>query len=233
MALWRLCFVLLFSYLGADAKLFTFRNDCEVTIWPGILANAGKPQLANGGFRLLPHSAATIFAPTGWAGRFWARSQCTFDETGNGKCATGDCGGALRCNGAGGVPPATLAEFSLDNPKDFYDISLVDGFNIPISIVPSLTNCSGAECTADLNRQCRPELQVTSDGKVVACKSACLAFGKPEFCCAGSYSNPNTCKPSVYSKEFKAACPTAYSYAFDDPTSTFTCQGADYSIIFC
>ncbi|MCI07889.1 thaumatin-like protein 1-like, partial [Trifolium medium] len=28
-------------------------------------------------------------------------------------------------------------------------------------------------------------------------------------------------------------CPKAYSYAYDDASSTFTCSGADYSITFC
>ena len=33
---------------------------------------------------------------------------------------------------------------------------------------------------------------------------------------------------------FKAACPRSYSYAFDDPTSTFTCAGGpDYTVTFC
>jgi hypothetical protein len=42
----------------------------------------------------------------------------------------------LQCNGAGGVPPATLAEITLkgDGGKDFYDISLVDGFNVPVQV---------------------------------------------------------------------------------------------------
>lgn len=64
-------------------------------------------------------------------------------------------------------------------------------------------------------------------------KSACLAFDKPEYCCTGAYGSPQTCKPTVYSKTFKLACPLAYSYAYDDPTSTFTCQKANYSIGFC
>ncbi|MGI4329182.1 thaumatin family protein, partial [Klebsiella pneumoniae] len=44
---------------------------------------------------------------------------------------------------------------------------------------------------------------------------------------------PDTCKPSSYSELFKSACPHAYSYAYDDKTSTFTCAGADYHITFC
>lgn len=53
-----------------------------------------------------------------------------------GHCATGDCGGRIECNGAGGVPPATLAEFQFDGHGglDYYDVSLVDGYNLPMAI---------------------------------------------------------------------------------------------------
>lgn len=43
-----------------------------------------------------------------------------------------------KSGGAGGKPPATLAEFQLAGfgGKDFYDISLVDGYNLPMRITP-------------------------------------------------------------------------------------------------
>ncbi|CAN1276470.1 Thaumatin-like protein 1 [Linum perenne] len=49
----------------------------------------------------------------------------------------------------------------------------------------------------------------------------------------GAFNTPATCRPSVYSEMFKAACPRSYSYAYDDATSTFTCTGADYTVTFC
>ncbi|EMS45761.1 hypothetical protein TRIUR3_14111 [Triticum urartu] len=50
----------------------------------------------------------------------------------------------------------------------------------------------------------------------------------------GAYANPGTCRPTSYSQVFKMACPRSYSYAFDDPTSTFTCAGGpDYTVTFC
>lgn len=70
-------------------------------------------------------------------------------------------------------------------------------------------------------------------GVVVACRSACEAFGLDEYCCSGEYADPTTCRPSTYSAMFKAACPRAYSYAFDDSTSTFTCNAPEYAITFC
>lgn len=87
---------------------------------------------------------------------------------------------------------------------------------------------------------CPKELQVVGanggnegGGGVIACKSACEAFGLDQFCCSGEFANPTTCRPSFYSSIFKRACPRAYSYAFDDGTSTFTCKAYDYAIIFC
>ncbi|EEE56953.1 hypothetical protein OsJ_06661 [Oryza sativa Japonica Group] len=71
-------------------------------------------------------------------------------------------------------------------------------------------------------------------GAVVGCKSGCLAFGRDDLCCRGAYGTPDKCPPSQYSKFFKDKCPQAYSYAYDDKSSTFTCtSGASYQITFC
>lgn len=84
---------------------------------------------------------------------------------------------------------------------------------------------------------CPRELQVEGNGKngigVVACKSACEVFGLEKYCCNGNSANPTTCQPSFYSAFFKSACPKAYSYAFDDATSIFTCKASNYEITFC
>ncbi|XP_070012585.1 pathogenesis-related thaumatin-like protein 3.5 isoform X2 [Nicotiana sylvestris] len=226
----------LLFFIGGDAAVFTLKNKCNMTIWPGILSEGGHPLLMNGGLQLQPNETAEIKAPTGWSGRFWPRSQCNFDTSSKGTCGTADCSGAFECNGAGGNPPASLAEFTLDSPMDFYDVSFVDGFNIPISVYPSggSGNCSNVQCVSDENLQCPPELQVkTNNDTVIACNSACLAFNKPEYCCTEEFNDPNICKPTNYSQIFKKACPDAYSYPYDDATSTFTCNGADYLISFC
>ncbi|KAH6772950.1 Pathogenesis-related thaumatin superfamily protein [Perilla frutescens var. hirtella] len=225
-------------FTGSNAAVFTLHNRCKETIWPGTQSGAGHPLLINGGLQLNPNETTNIVAPTGWSGRFWARSGCKFDKSGKqGNCTTGDCGGLLQCGGIGGAPPASLAEFTLDSPEDFYDVSLVDGFNMPVSVIPSggSGDCSAVNCRSDLNLQCPEKLQVRLDGggETVACKSACLAFNQPQYCCTGAYNNPQICKPSTYSEVFKKACPTAYSYPYDDATSVFTCKGAKYLIIFC
>ncbi|CAH8272995.1 unnamed protein product [Arabidopsis lyrata] len=72
--------------------------------------------------------------------RIWGRTNCNFDSSGRGRCETGDCNGGLQCTGWG-QPPNTLAEYALNqyNNLDFYDISLVDGFNIPMSLGKKIT----------------------------------------------------------------------------------------------
>ncbi|CAI0435646.1 unnamed protein product [Linum tenue] len=200
---------------GIQGATFTVVNRCQSTIWPGILANAGSQPLDSTGFELPSGETRTFQAPPSWSGRFWGRTGCQFDpSTNQGTCLTGDCGSnQIECNGQNAKPPATL--------QDYYDVSLVDGYNLPIVVEPmggSGGTCSSTGCVTDLNRRCPSELRV---GSGAACNSACEAFGTPE------------CKPSRYSEMFKSACPRAYSYAYDDASSTFTCSGADYMITFC
>ncbi|OIT19783.1 PREDICTED: thaumatin-like protein 1b [Nicotiana attenuata] len=223
-----------------SSATFTMVNKCQQTIWPGLLSNAGIAPLSTTGFVLQKGESKTINVPSSWGGRFWARTHCTEDSTGKFTCATGDCGsGKLECNGGNAAPPATLAEFTLDGSggMDFFDVSLVDGYNLPMLVVPqggSGNNCTSTGCVVDLNGACPSELKVTSvGGENVACKSACEAFRQDEYCCAGAYNSPSICKPSSYSMLFKKACPSAYSFAYDDKTSTFTCTGANYLITFC
>ncbi|XP_057794851.1 thaumatin-like protein 1 [Salvia miltiorrhiza] len=220
---------------ATSATTFTVVNRCDYTVWPGILSNAGSSGLGTTGFQLTPHATQSFQAPPGWSGRFWARTGCSFDPiSGQGSCTTGDCGSnQIECNGAGAAPPATLAEFTIGSgTQDFYDVSLVDGYNLPMIVeaVGGSGGCGATGCVSDLNRVCPNELRA-GDGQ--ACKSACEAFGNPEYCCSGAYGSPATCRPSVYSEMFKNACPRSYSYAYDDATSTFTCTAADYKITFC
>ncbi|KAG0459167.1 hypothetical protein HPP92_022295 [Vanilla planifolia] len=225
---------------AAAATTFTFSNQCHFTVWVGTQSGGNNPQLSQTGFQLDQGSTSSLSAGPGWSGRFWGRSFCSTDGSGRFSCLTGDCStGQVSCNGATGAPPATLAEITLGSSggQDFYDVSLVDGYNLPVSLTPAggSGDCRTAGCRSDLNSNCPQELAVKrADGLVVACRSACEAFGDPKYCCTGQYNSPETCKPTDYSKIFKNACPDAYSYPYDDQSSTFTCTGpASYSLIFC
>ncbi|KAK8571670.1 hypothetical protein V6N13_047329 [Hibiscus sabdariffa] len=234
---------LAFFCYTSNGYTFTVTNNCPYTIWPGTLAGSGTLQLASTGFQLDAGESVTIpSVPAGWSGRIWGRTGCSFDATGVGSCQTGDCGGKLECDGIGATPPASLFEitFGVGNQQDFYDVSIVDGYNLPLVAAPRgvYGACNATGCAYDLNMGCPKELQVVGGegegaGRVVGCKSACEAFREDQYCCSGEFANPTTCGPSFYSSVFKKACPRAYSYAYDDATSTFTCKALDYLIIFC
>ncbi|KAF8028419.1 hypothetical protein BT93_E1125 [Corymbia citriodora subsp. variegata] len=227
---------------GAGAATLSFSNKCSYTVWPGTLTGGSSGQLSSTGFELATGASFSINdVPATWSGRAWGRTGCATDASGKFVCATADCGsGQVSCNGAGAIPPATLAEFTLaaaGSGQDSYDVSLVDGFNLPLSITPqgSGSGCTAPSCAANVNSVCPSELAVKgSDGSVVACKSACLALNQPQYCCTGAYGTSETCPPTNYSMIFKDQCPQAYSYAYDDKTSLFSCAGGtSYLITFC
>jgi len=217
----------------------TFTNRCGYTVWPGTLTTGQKHQLSTTGFELGQGETYSVNLPSSWSGRFWARTGCSINNE-KFSCATADCAsGQVECNGARAIPPATFVEITVasNGGQDFYDVSNVDGFNVPMSVTPQggNGNCKAASCPANINAVCPAELQLKgSDGSVVACKSACLAFNTDQYCCRGSYNTEATCPPTNYSMVFENQCPDAYSYAYDDKSSTFTCSaGPDYAIIFC
>jgi hypothetical protein len=220
-----------------------FINSCKETVWVGA---TGDPVPQGGGFALEAGQTTSITLPGGkWTGRFWGRTGCRFNAAGVGTCDTGGCGPRVACAGATGEPPATLVEFTLGGGgPDFYDISLVDGYNLPMAVAPMpggftprpgvANDCAAPACASDLDTSCPADLRFTdAAAKVVACLSACERYRTDDLCCAGAHNSPGTCPASAYSRVFKAACPSAYSYAYDDATSTFTCQGEDYAIWFC
>jgi hypothetical protein len=207
----------------------------------------------NGGWELKSGQTVSVNVPKDFtAGRFWGRTNCNL-KSGQFRCDTGDCGPRVQCSAdgikRGGEPPVTLAEFTLNaNGKDYYDVSLVDGFNVKMTIEPINPSqnfgspaqywCTKPSCKTDINSICPNELrQKNLAGQTVACYHPCIKFNTDQYCCRNSFGRPETCKPSSwpvnYAGIFKKACPTSYSYAYDDPTSTFFCRNTNYNIKFC
>ncbi|RXW23227.1 hypothetical protein EST38_g2625 [Candolleomyces aberdarensis] len=206
---------------GAAARTFTVYNACPFTIWPAIFTDlnvgSAKPNHVTG--------------------------------PGPQSCLTGGCNGGLVCDertGAG-VPPASLAEFTLGSDGwDWYDVSLVDGYNLPVRISNNV-GCPVAECATDLGPNCPQALKGPFDasGFPVGCKSACFANldgnpGNSRNCCTGQFSTPATCPASgvAFYDYFKSRCPRSYVYAYDEGSGTalFRCEAnkrADYTITFC
>ena len=218
----------------------TFVNNVSQTVWVASGEQTAKPALPVSGWVLAPGKTLTITIPDKWNGRFWGRTGCSFDGTGRGHCQTGDCAGRFQCKQYG-VIPATLAEFNLNSylNLDFYDVSLVDGSNLPmwINITHGTTKdpisssgCSKAGCTRAV--ACPAELK-----KNGGCESPCGVFNTDQYCCRAQWAPRSACLPAQwpvnYAALFKEAEPFAYSYVDDDATSTFTCGGeCGYRITF-
>lgn len=177
---------------------------------------------------------------------------------------------------------------------NFYDLSLVDGYNLPLGITylpghndtlqeipPNFTNpaciatagllsppsASGtlgnssnssypipyesSQSSSDIAKWCPWNLQLMTPPRpgygvypypvdnlprpvFDPCLSACAKSKAASDCCTGSYNDAKKCKPSLYSTKAKLVCPDAYSYAFDDATSTFSLPaGGGWEVTFC
>jgi regulation of enolase protein 1 (concanavalin A-like superfamily) len=232
----------------AQTRQFVITNNCAETVW---VAGAGNPipvfNGSSGGLELPAGATVTTSLPTPWVGgRFWGRRQCTFDANGKGSCQTGDCGG-LQCQHAG-AGNTSLAEFTLTGAAsgaDNYDISLVDGFDFPLSVQlndPNAAHAINAGCQVDLRSSCPAgQRMLNSAGQVVGCKSLCSQYGTANYCCAGPYASPQACNNVNWDTNYRGAvlkqsCPSVYGYAFDDASSDFNVvplPSSGYQITFC
>jgi len=131
-------------------------NESDVTLLAAANAAhvAGSPPKSvlprEGTWILPPKGVLTIDIPEEWEGTiplgslgpvFWARTGCRYDETHDlAQCETGDCGGVYDCSKKGLTPPGpkSLAEWTFKdgNGNAAPDISVVDGVNVTMDIVP-------------------------------------------------------------------------------------------------
>ncbi|CAL4904855.1 unnamed protein product [Urochloa decumbens] len=147
-----------FAAASARAATFTITNNCGYTVWPAGIPVGGGTQLDQG-------QTWTVNVPAGTSGRFWGRTGCSFNG-GSGHCDSADCGGALSCT-VSGQPPATLAEFTIGGAQDYYDISVVDGYNLPMAF-----SCSTGVGLVCREPSCPDAYQFpTDDTKTHACSA--------------------------------------------------------------
>ncbi len=224
------------------AHTIFFLNTTGKTVWlaawPGSIA--GRT-----GWKVRPATGGSFEVRAGWGARVWGRTGCHF-HAGRGRCRTGDCDGRFQCRGPGKTP-ATLAEFNLDSfaGLDFYDVSMVDGSNLPIYVrlihgeAEKSIDANGClrpgVCTSEV--RCPRALRVPRGSRhPVACASPCARFGTNRYCCRGRFAahcSPARTWPVDYAKVFKRAEPFAFSWSGDDANSVFTCKGAcDYEVVF-
>ncbi|KAI9494449.1 thaumatin, partial [Zychaea mexicana] len=208
----------------------TIKNKCKDSIGVGVLTNGKSQSGPEQSFDLSPGSSQTISKSDKWGGRIWGRHGCEGESSG--KCGTPGTGN-----------PASLAEFFFkgSGDHDYYDISLVDGYNLPMTITPGggggsgdssgKYKCGSPSCDVP---KCPEEYAIVDkNGKVTGCQSSCSKHDTDETCCKGDHDDPEVCRPDKQSKSVKEACPDAYSFAYDDQTSTFNCQEQSYEVSFC
>ncbi|KAJ4416288.1 hypothetical protein N0V82_006818 [Gnomoniopsis sp. IMI 355080] len=269
-------------------------NKCPGTLWPAIYTTSGGGP-STGGFELAAGANRSLEVSSSWYGRVWARTNCTAGDGDALVCQTGSCG-VMDCASAAGNPPATLAEFNLaagvSASQNFLDISLVDGYNVPLGlqyladptsnttappanlVSPACIATTGylsspnrtgtdytnatypmpyesSETNSHVGHWCPWSLQTPEPPKPGAgiypypddnvarpvfdpCLSACHKTGSAKDCCTGKYDTAAKCPRSEYSRAAKTVCPDAYSYPYDDTTSTFVIPGGGgWSVTFC
>lgn len=113
-------------------RSITFVNRCSYPIWISPF-----PTLGNGIQRIDQNSQTLYGIPdSGWKGRFWPKTDCDNDGQ---NCAVGQS--VPPCPSQGCQPPAeTKVEYFFPDANDqnavWYDISLVDGYSLPMEIIP-------------------------------------------------------------------------------------------------
>lgn len=216
----------------------TINNYCSESIWVGANPTissgtvGGQSITTLGGWEMTQGQQAVVQVPNNWSnGRFWARTGCSFNAsdgcTGqtvnvNGNnyviancCDTGGCtdGGGnfvLNCVNTG-LPPATLAEFTLASASgglDNYDVSMVDGGNVAVEIIPDSSDysCSGnGNCifTGNLPGTNSPTCSQDSDcyqlfgfGYKWKCDPTLNMCVNPFFCGSPGCTDTSGCAPS-------------------------------------
>ncbi|KAL3686214.1 hypothetical protein R1sor_004236 [Riccia sorocarpa] len=223
----KLCVVLLLASVAISVVHgcgINIRNSCPFTVT--TCAQSGNSpinqfNIGAGGQQFLDFGSACRWP----AGAVWAsvRGQCA---------APGNPSAANDRN------LANLAEWTIGDGSgsDFYDLSNVNAYTIAMRIrvvnrvgeektnsadVGATPRCGSPICVInDIRGFCRPNNQL------VVLPSTALS-------CINT-DGTNGRGPTAGTQQFKTACPTAYSYNFDDETSTYTCgTGSNYEVEFC
>ena len=112
----------------------------------------GSSVLASGGTSTYILPAAAAGSSIAWSGNIYAATECASNGTG---CKTAQCAKSVNgqtviqdcADGMGPQGPTTLAEFTLvTTGDDFYDVSSINGVNVPVSMGPINATASGYSC---------------------------------------------------------------------------------------
>ncbi len=119
---------------------------------------------------------------------------------------------------------ATLAEFTLNqaNGVDYYDVSNVDAFSVPMSVRAIGMSCPVAACERDLLSSCPSGNKYTHYGVTISCTKD-RYLNRPQ-----NRDNPNHPVALLIKRE----CPSAY--AWSGGPGTHGCKGSkDFLVTLC
>jgi len=227
--------------LAAGERCLRFLNACDETVWAGASGTTVPADAFDASVELAPGDCLAVPFRSVVGGRAWGGTDCVGDV-----CAS---------DGASGR--GTLVQF--DVPEDglsLYNVSLVDGFNLPIEMLPvgvAMPDpdgpCRAARCAASLEVGCPEPLRRYDEGGALAyCESICRACGACEGCndcgdlgaaacgecsevadvCCGGMG----CEGNAYTTVWTSLCPDALTFAGD--AAYVGCdQSADFDLTFC
>ena len=252
------------SAAQAQTARLSVRNNCGFPVWMASLNNAGQPPLADGIVRLARNDVHNYAIPDGgWAGRLWPKTGCNANGrncvAGD---AVPPCPPTGCQPPADSKVEFNFARLS-SSDSSWYDITLVDGYSLPFRIAPrgaSSGSCVATSCALSVAACPQNEIQglgnlrVVKNGTVVQCLSPCkrwnwpppIGLGKSEqqglgqaVCCPTPPVSSGECRAGIvvqtyYVKNVRAACPTAYSFAYDDEAGLHTCPAdAAFDVTLC
>jgi hypothetical protein len=222
-------------------RCLRFINECEQPIRAGASGLEEPAGAFDALSQLDPQACVAVAVREVAMGRAWGGTGCVDDV----------------CAGDGNAGRGSLVQLNLPaEGTDFYDVSLVDGFNVPMAMIPVSAYpstqdepCRPASCAADLTVVCPDELlRYDDDGAVAYCASTCRACDPclecddcadptspacrgcgafAEFCCTGQ-----ACEANEHTMLWKSLCPDAITHPEDAGARTCT-QQPDYDIVFC
>jgi hypothetical protein len=222
-------------------RCLRFINECDQPVWAGASGEEDPAGAFDAVSWLDPQACLAVTVREAISARAFGRTACIDDV----------------CAADGNAGRGTLVQLNLPlEGTDVYDVSLVDGFNVPMAMIPVATSyptsepCRAASCAADLTVVC-PEalLRYDDQDQVAYCASPCQACTEAcpdcndcadlagpacagcselaDLCCTGQ-----ACQANEHTMLWKSLCPDAITYP-DDASARACTQRTDFDIVFC
>lgn len=139
-------------------------------------------------------------------------------------------GSGNSATGNAAKPQANLAEFTVGaaDRNDYYDISNVDAYNLPMRISPTQI----APGPGPSGNHCGTIVCAIGDLTSGFCQGPNFLTGPPGRGCKNADGPRGSATDGT--RAFKNRCPTSYSYSNDNGGTVFGCQtGSNYEVVFC